>query len=329
MPISAPDTAARVPASPAAPGAGLLHGRIARWFEANARPLPWREPDCGPWGIMVSEFMLQQTPVARVLPVWEQWLRRWPAPAALAAEPSGEAVRAWGRLGYPRRALRLHAAAVAIVEKHGGAVPGTYADLLELPGVGTYTAAAIASFAFDAPETVVDTNIRRVHARLVSGEALPAPSLTAGEMKLARALMPGRTAARAWNAGVMELGALVCTARTPRCDQCPVLDQCAWVAAGRPEPRYVPKGQAWAGTDRQVRGAMLAVLRKATAPVLPGLLLGSVDLAVAADSGDGFQAELRRLHGLNAGDEQLARCLDGLLEDGLAQASAAGVALPA
>jgi len=315
----------------AAPDAGLLHRRIAAWFAANARPLPWREPGCSAWGIMVSEFMLQQTPVARVLPVWEQWLRRWPEPAALAAEPSGEAVRAWGRLGYPRRALRLHAAATAIVAQHGGAVPASHAELLALPGVGTYTAAAIASFAFDAPETVVDTNVRRVQARLVGGEALPAPSLTAGEMKRAHALMPGRPAARAWNAGVMELGALVCTARSPKCGQCPVLDACAWVAAGRPEPRYVPKGQAWAGTDRQVRGAMMAVLRKASAPVLPGLLLGSVDLVAAAEpeQAGGVGAELQRLHALNASDEQLTRCLDGLVRDGLAQASAAGVALPA
>ncbi|MCG2624250.1 A/G-specific adenine glycosylase [Arthrobacter sp. I2-34] len=311
--------------------AGLLHHRIAGWFEANARRLPWREPDCSPWGIMVSEFMLQQTPVSRVLPVWEQWLERWPEPAALAAAPSGEAVRAWGRLGYPRRALRLHAAATAIVAGHAGAVPGSYAELLKLPGVGTYTAAAIASFAFDAPETVVDTNVRRVHARLVGGEALPAPSLTAGEMRRAQALMPDPAGARTWNAGVMELGALVCTARSPKCGQCPVLDACAWVAAGRPEPRYVPKGQAWAGTDRQVRGAMMAVLRHATGPVLPELLLGSVDLVAAGqpEHPGGLGAELRRLQALNASDEQLARCLDGLLADGLAEASAGGVALPA
>ncbi|NKX55077.1 A/G-specific adenine glycosylase [Arthrobacter mobilis] len=331
MPVPAPRAAVPAGAAPALPDAGLLHRRIAAWFDAAARPLPWREPGCGPWGVMVSEFMLQQTPVSRVLPVWEQWMQRWPSPAALAAEPSGEAVRAWGRLGYPRRALRLHAAAAAIVENHGGAVPRTYPELLALPGVGTYTAAAIASFAFDAPETVVDTNIRRVHARLVSGEALPAPSLTAAEMRLAQALMPGETGAKAWNAGVMELGALICTARSPKCGQCPVLDECAWVAAGRPEPRHVPRGQAWAGTDRQVRGAMMAVLRKATAPVLPGLLLGSVDLVTAgtAESPGGVQAELNRLRQLNASDEQLARCLDGLLADGLAEASPAGVRLPA
>jgi A/G-specific adenine glycosylase len=285
-----------------APDAGLLHRRIACWFEAHARPLPWREPGCSPWGIMVSEFMLQQTPVARVLPVWEQWLQRWPEPAALAAEPSGEAVRAWGRLGYPRRALRLHAAAAAIVAEHGGAVPGTYAELLGLPGVGTYTAAAIASFAFDAPETVVDTNVRRVHARLVGGEALPAPSLTAGEMKLAHALMPERSGARTWNAGVMELGALVCTARAPRCGDCPLARVCRWLGAGAPAYAGPPRrGQAWAGTDRRVRGLLMAALRAATGPVPHAALVAAVPAESLRDPG------------------QRERCLDGLVADGLVE----------
>ncbi|HKS03574.1 MAG TPA: A/G-specific adenine glycosylase, partial [Arthrobacter sp.] len=110
--------------------------------------MPWRLPDCPPWGVLVSEIMLQQTPVVRVLPVWEEWMHRWPEPAALAREPAGEAVRAWGRLGYPRRALRLHGAAVAIEREHGGSVPSDYAELLGLPGVGSYTAAAVAAFAF-------------------------------------------------------------------------------------------------------------------------------------------------------------------------------------
>ena len=301
-----------------------LHEQITSWFADNARELPWREPQCSPWGIMVSEFMLQQTPVVRVLPVWEQWMQRWPTPAALAAEPSGEALRAWGRLGYPRRALRLHSAAAAIVERHGGQVPDTREELLQLPGVGTYTAAAIASFAFERPETVVDTNIRRVHARAVTGNALPAPSLTSAEMKLATALMPGRET-KAWNAAVMELGALVCTARSPKCGSCPVREQCAWIAAGQPEPHYVPKGQAWAGTDRQVRGAMMAVLREAETPVLREVLLGTVDLV---DHGSGHALHLTKLRSLGASDEQLARSLDGLLADGLAETAGAGVRLP-
>ncbi|WP_461169813.1 HhH-GPD family protein [Arthrobacter sp. Z1-15] len=305
-----------------------LHTEIISWFTANARDLPWRRADCSPWGIFVSEIMLQQTPVTRVLPVWEQWMARWPDPAALAAEPSGEAVRAWGRLGYPRRALRLHAAAAAMTADFGGKVPGTHAELLTLPGVGNYTAAAVASFAFGRRETVVDTNIRRVHARAVTGRALPAPALNAAEMRLAVSLLPEDDAASvAWNASVMELGALVCTARSPKCGDCPVLGRCAWVAAGKPAPDYVPKGQAWAGTDRQVRGAVMAVLRQAAAPVPRAALHGPADLVAAGSPAE--PAALTRLHALNAPEEQLERALAGLLADRLAEETGTGLQLPA
>ncbi|GAA1336456.1 A/G-specific adenine glycosylase [Arthrobacter roseus] len=207
-----------------------LHSLVGNWFDTNARILPWRSPECSAWGIMVSEFMLQQTPVVRVLPVWEEWMRLWPTPADLAASSTGEAIRRWGQLGYPRRALRLHAAAVVMVNEHDGVIPASYDKLVSLPGVGTYTAAAIASFAFDLPATVIDTNIRRVHARAVTGKALPAQSLTAAETRLATELMPddsGPVGQRKWNASVMELGALVCTARSPKCTACPLLDRCA------------------------------------------------------------------------------------------------------
>lgn len=310
------------------PQSQALHRSITEWFTANARRLPWREPECSPWGVLVSEIMLQQTPVVRVLPVWDEWMRRWPDPSALAAEPSGEAVRAWGRLGYPRRALRLHAAATAIAAGSGD-VPSTYAELLKLPGVGDYTAAAVAAFAFGRRECVVDTNIRRVHARAVSGNALPAPSLTAAEMRLARTLLPaGDADSVAWNAAVMELGALVCTARSPHCEECPVLEQCAWVAAGRPEPHYVAKGQAWAGTDRQVRGAMMAVLRHADSPVRRELLLHApVDLA-AVPRLPADLTPLETLHRLQAPQEQLERALAGLIKDRLAAEDHRGVSLP-
>ena len=298
------------------------------WFEETARDLPWREPACSPWGVLVSEIMLQQTPVVRVLPVWEEWLRRWPNPAALAGEPAGEAVRCWGRLGYPRRALRLHAAAVAIVDGHGGKVPDTYPELLALPGVGSYTAAAVAAFAYGRRETVVDTNIRRVHARLISGIALPAPSLTASEMRLAAELLPDDdgTSVR-WNAAVMELGALVCTARAPKCADCPVREQCAWLAAGEPPPSYTPKGQAWHGTDRQVRGAVMAVLRLAETPVPPEMFVQEpADLGFEAE---GIGVPLSALHRLNSAPEQLERALAGLLSDGLAELHHGGYRLPA
>lgn len=305
-----------------------LHGTLDAWFETAARELPWRDAGCSAWGVLVSEIMLQQTPVVRVLPVWEDWLRRWPSPARLAAEAAGEAVRHWGRLGYPRRALRLHAAAAAIVEHHGGQVPGSYTELLELPGVGSYTAAAVAAFAFGRRETVVDTNIRRVHARLFSGAALPSQSLTAAEMRLAAELLPADVGLSVrWNAAVMELGALVCTARAPKCTECPVRDACAWLAASEPPPSYTPKGQSWHGTDRQVRGAVMAVLRLADAPVAPELFhQAPADLGFEPD---GIGVPLAALHRLDSAPEQLERAVAGLLSDGLAELHLGGLRLPA
>lgn len=272
-----------------------LHEGILDWFEREARDLPWRR-NASPWAVMVSEFMLQQTPVSRVLPVYESWIERWPTPAALAQSSTGDAVRAWGRLGYPRRALRLHAAATAIVEQHGGNVPESHDALLALPGIGEYTAAAIASFAHEQRHAVLDTNVRRVFARIVSGQQFPAPSLTSAERELATSLMPDRDAHR-WAAATMELGALVCTARAPVCSECPVADLCRWRKAGYPAYDGPPRrGQAWTGTDRQCRGQLMAVLRDSPIPV-PKIQL---DLVWP----DALQRE---------------RALDGLVADGLVQ----------
>ncbi|MFG2139155.1 A/G-specific adenine glycosylase [Streptomyces sp. NPDC048650] len=284
-------------AAEAADGTGL-HGPVTDWFDEHARDLPWRRPEAGAWGVMVSEFMLQQTPVSRVLPVYEQWLTRWPRPANLAAEAPGEAVRAWGRLGYPRRALRLHAAASAIQERHGGDVPREHSQLLALPGVGEYTAAAVASFAYGQRHAVLDTNVRRVFARAVTGRQYPPNATTAAERKLARALLPEdeQLAAR-WAAATMELGALVCTARGPECHRCPIASQCAWRLAGSPAHEGPPRRtQTYAGTDRQVRGKLLAVLREAVAPV-PQQVLDAV-----------WEEPVQR-----------ARALDGLVSDGLVE----------
>ncbi len=246
-----------------------LHEPVLRWYADHARDLPWRRPDASPWSVLVSELMLQQTPVARVLPVHAAWLERWPTPAALAAEPTGEAVRAWGRLGYPRRALRLHAAATAIVERYGGVVPDSYDELLTLPGVGDYTAAAVASFAFGRRHVVLDTNVRRVLARVLRGIEFPGPSVTKAEREVAAAVLPEDDATAAtWAVAVMELGALVCTANAPRCGDCPVSDPCAWLAEGFPAYAGPPRrAQAWAGTDRQCRGRIMAVLRDSDRPV--------------------------------------------------------------
>ena len=278
---------------------------VLDWYAASARDLPWRRPGTSPWAVLVSEFMLQQTPVARVLPVYEAWLERWPTPADLAAEPSGEAVRAWGRLGYPRRALRLHACAVAITHDHGGEVPDTLDALRALPGVGDYTAAAVASFAYGRAHAVLDTNVRRVLGRAVSGVEFPSPSVTRAEKDLAEALVPAQHP-ELWAVAVMELGALVCTASAPRCEACPVRRLCAWHEAGRPAYDGPPRrGQAWAGTDRQCRGRLLAVVRDAHGVVEP-----------------------ERLEAAWSEPVQRERALASLLADGLLVARDRGYALP-
>jgi A/G-specific adenine glycosylase len=267
---------------------------VGAWYAGAARDLPWRAPGTPAWAVLVSEVMLQQTPVLRVLPAYSAWLARWPTAAALAADEPGEAVRMWGRLGYPRRALRLHAAATALVERHGGELPRTVPELLALPGVGDYTARAVAAFAHSQRHAVVDTNVRRVVARAVEGVA-DAP-VTRRDLALVLDLLPADDEAAATaSVALMELGALVCTARSPRCDDCPVADRCAWLAAGRPALQTaVRRPQGYAGTDRQVRGRLLSVLREATGPVAPKQLDAAWDEPV-----------------------QRARALDGLVSDGL------------
>ena len=208
---------------------------VLAWYARNARDLPWRAPGATPWAVLVSEIMLQQTPVARVLPEYLAWMARWAAPAALAAESAGEAIRQWGRLGYPRRALRLHETATILTTRHGGMVPADLDALLALPGIGSYTAAAVASFAFGQRHAVLDTNVRRVLARLVAGQPAATAAPSVAERRLAESLLPAEPAVAArWSVAVMELGALVCTAASPRCGACPVARDCAWLAAGRP-----------------------------------------------------------------------------------------------
>lgn len=287
----------------------IVVSRLAReWYEVHKRELPWRGEHATPWAVMVSEFMLQQTPVARVIPVFEAWLDRWSTPAALAAEPQGEAVRMWGKLGYPRRAMRLHSAARAINTDHEGVVPADLAALRALPGVGEYTAAAIAAFAYQARVPVVDTNVRRVVHRVVLGAADAGPSTTKADVALVESLLPAEPpVAAAVSIAIMELGALVCTAKSPACTACPLRDQCAWIAAGRPEYTGPTKRtQTYAGTDRQVRGRLLDVLRDNQYPVL--------------------KADLDVVWHL---DEQRERALVSLLADGLAVQTADGMyALP-
>jgi A/G-specific adenine glycosylase len=279
--------------------AAAVREAVVAWFDAHARDLPWRAPDRTPWGVLVSEVMLQQTPVVRVEPAWRAWMQRWPEPAGLAAASPADVLRAWDRLGYPRRALRLQECARVLVERHDGLVPSGEAALLALPGVGEYTAAAVRAFAFGLRSVVLDTNVRRVLARVAEGAALPAPALTVGERRLAQAFVPDDDAGAArWAAASMELGAVVCTARSPRCDVCPVRELCAWRLAGAPPDVHAlrRRTQAWAGTDRQVRGRIMALLREALEPAPAD--------AVAAVWPD---------------DAQRDRCLASLLADGLVE----------
>jgi A/G-specific adenine glycosylase len=273
-----------------------LHDAVLEWYAGNARDLPWRRRGTTAWGVFVSEVMLQQTPVARVLPVWLQWMADWPTPTSLAGAPSGDAVRAWGKLGYPRRALRLHAAATAMTAQFDGEVPSSYEDLRSLPGVGDYTAAAVAAFAFGRRHAVLDTNVRRVLTRVLAGAELPPVSVARAERDAAVALLPGDGAtAAAWSVGVMELGALVCRPASPRCAGCPLRDACAWLAAGRPAHRGPTRSvQSYAGTDRQCRGRLMDVLRASEDAVPRSALEGVWDVS-----------------------EQRDRCIASLLDDGL------------
>jgi len=270
------------------------------WFAREARELPWRA-DPSPWSVLVSEFMLQQTQVDRVLPRFLEWMERWPRPSLLAAEEPGEAVRAWGRLGYPRRALWLHRAAAEIAADHGDAVPRGVEALLALTGVGPYTARAVAVFAYGERHPVVDTNTRRVIARLVHGRAA-AGMPRASDLDDMASLLPADPAeARVFNAGMMELGAVVCTARAPRCGECPVAAWCEWRGAGYPDnaPEKRPRQAAFEGSDRQVRGRIMALLRASSTPVAV-----AETLAAAADGG------VRE-------PEQPRRAYDSLVSDGL------------
>jgi len=284
-------------------------GAVVDWFGEHARDLPWRRPGFSAWGTVVSEFMLQQTPVARVVPILEVWLARWPTPADLAAASPAEVLRAWGRLGYPRRALALHACATRIAEQHGNEVPEDVAALLALPGIGDYTARAIAVFAHGSRHPVVDTNVRRVLARAVAGAAAAGAPNARHDLPAMAALLPDDLVAqRAFNAAVMELGAIVCTARAPRCGECPLAATCAWRAAGYPPAEGPPaRRQArFEGSDRQRRGLVLAELRASDVPVPEGELAAVVPDATVRE-----------------------RVLMGLAADGLAERDEGGWRLPA
>ena len=284
-----------------------LAAPLIEWYRENARQLPWREPDFGAWGVLVSEFMLQQTPVSRVIPHLEAWLQRWPTPTALAADAPADAVRQWANLGYPRRALWLHRAAVEIRDRHGGVVPSDVDALLALTGIGDYTARAVSVFAFGERHPVVDTNTRRVLARAIGGRSQPGPPARRDLAAMDAILPAGDAEAAIVNAAAMELGATVCTARSPRCESCPLADRCAWRLAGFPDTGDERRRQArYEGSDRQARGAVLKVLRDASSHAVP---LEDI----VPDWPDALQRD---------------RAIDSLIADGLAEASDGLLRLP-
>lgn len=286
---------------------GAMVHDLLRWFDEHARDLPWRRPGVDAWAVLLCEVMSQQTPVARVVPVWLAWLDRWPTATALADDSPGEAVRMWARLGYPRRALRLHRAAVIVRDRHGGELPRDEAGLLALPGVGPYTAAATTAFAHGARTVVLDVNVRRVLARLHDGVDAPTGAPLRAEVGRAERLLPvAPDESVRWNAAVMELGAVVCTARAPRCVECPLQAACAWTRSPQPDVRVrTTRPQPWHGSDRQVRGLLLDALRSEAGAV-----------------------PLDRLQQVWSAPEQTDRCLQGLLTDGLVEACADGYRLP-
>lgn len=283
--------------------ANLIAIAVIDWFEREARELPWRSDTAGQvdaWAVLVSEFMLQQTQASRVAPQFEAWMARWPKPSDLAAESPGEAVRSWGRLGYPRRALWLHRAAVQIATDHDDQVPRDVETLLSLTGIGPYTARAVASFAFADRHPVVDTNTRRVIARLEHGIAAAGPPRAADLDDMERMLPEDPTRARQFNSAMMELGATVCTARVPLCDACPIAAWCEWRGSGYPDNAPATRRQAtFAGSDRQVRGRIMALLRHASEPVAQ-----SAALQAAAEGGV-------------RDSQQAIRAYDSLISDGL------------
>lgn len=245
--------------------AGRTATLLADWWRHSARDLPWRFGRTTPWGVLVSEVMSQQTQMIRVVPYWQAWMDTWPDAAALAGASTAEVITAWGRLGYPRRALRLRECACVVADEYGGELPRDYDRLVALPGVGDYTASAVISFAFGGRIAVVDTNVRRVLARVFTGVESLGGSATAAERALAAEVLPREAAASVvWNQSVMELGAVVCTAKAPACGDCPLAEVCVFLERGLPglgERRTRPR-QRFRGTDRQVRGIVLDALRR-------------------------------------------------------------------
>jgi A/G-specific adenine glycosylase len=269
---------------------------VLSFADRGLRDLPWRATR-DPWAVLVSELMLQQTQAARVVPAWERFLGRFPTVASCARAAPGEVVAAWQGLGYNRRAVFLHRAAVAVVSRHGGRFPDRLRELLDLPGIGPYTARALLAFAFEQDVGVLDVNASRVLARAVAGRPLgPAEA-----QELADALVPAGEGWR-WNQALLDLGALICTSRAPRCGACPLAGVCRWRRSGGPDPALGSAGAGgkqsrFEGSHRQGRGRLLRALT-----------LGSV-----------AAAELAGACGWPEAPDRARDAAAGLVRDGLAR----------
>jgi len=244
-----------------------LSEALLAWYGPRRRAFPWRRTH-DPYAILVSELMLQQTQAARVVPAFERFLASFPTVESLAAASRGDVVRAWNGLGYNRRAVALSEAAREIVRELGGRVPSDPERLRALPGVGPYTAAAVASLAFGVRVPALDTNVRRVVARV--GAGLDASELSRPRtLELAEAWID-RDDPGAWNQALMDLGREVCRPR-PRCDACPLADGCRFLAAGASPARPGRTQGRFEGSSRQVRGAIVRVLRERSSVTLGGI----------------------------------------------------------
>ncbi|MFT8331738.1 A/G-specific adenine glycosylase [Bifidobacterium psychraerophilum] len=242
----------------------VVRSLLFPWWEGHARDLPWRFGRTTPWGVLVSEVMSQQTQMSRVVPYWIAWMEVWPDARALSAASSAEVITAWGRLGYPRRALRLQSCARVVTEAYDDVLPRSYEELTALPGIGDYTASAVMSFAYGERIAVIDTNIRRVLSRVFLGIESQGGTANREERELAARVLPqDADESVTWNQTIMELGALVCSAKNPQCEQCPLARVCAFNLAGKPGLGNKPTRprQHFKGTDRQVRGLILEALR--------------------------------------------------------------------
>lgn len=289
-------------------GAGELETmkqELFAWWDENARDLPWRFGRTTPWGILISEVMSQQTQMSRVVRYWTDWMDVWPDAASLAKASTAEVITAWGRLGYPRRALRLQECAKVVAEQYHNELPKTYDELVALPGIGDYTASAVMSFAFGRRIAVLDTNVRRVLWRTFKGEESFGGATKPAERELANAVLPqDAKESVTWNEALIELGALVCTAKNPKIDEDPWAAHSRFYAAGCPhmgEKRTRPR-QSFKGTNRQVRGIVLNALRALSSA-------GSGDKAVSLSRDD-----VEKLWGDHI---QLDQCIASLDEDGL------------